>query len=283
MVTAAKLTAALGGKWRGSYGTCRCPAHDDRHPSLSIRDGDKTLLLRCHAGCEPDDIIAILRQRGLWPERESQSNGTNSPRRQTTSNNRFALDIWRQCQAADGTLVETYLRSRNITIPPPASIRYHTRLKHGPTGLYMPCMVAAVQAIDGTITGIQRTYLRSDGADKAGVARPKMMLGEIAGGAVRLAKAASKLCIAEGIETALAIQQASGIPTWAALSASLMKRIVLPAEVEQVIVCADHDPAGIDAAHVTARRLQDEGRTARIALPSEPGKDFCDELEDSTP
>ena len=32
------LTAQLGGKWHGAYGTACCPAHDDRNPSLSIRD-----------------------------------------------------------------------------------------------------------------------------------------------------------------------------------------------------------------------------------------------------
>ena len=167
-------------------------------------------------------------------------------------------------------------------MPPPASLRYHPALKHGPTGLLLPCMVAGVQAHDGTITGIQRTFLRTDGTDKAGVSNPKMMLGDIAGGAVRFAKAAPKLCIGEGIESALAVMQESGIPTWAALSTSLMKRIILPPEVKQVVVCADNDPAGIAAAQAAARRLQDEGRTVRIAMPSEPGKDFCDELEPTT-
>jgi len=31
----------------------RCPSHDDREPSLSIRDGDdRKVLVHCHAGCE---------------------------------------------------------------------------------------------------------------------------------------------------------------------------------------------------------------------------------------
>ena len=39
-MTAAELTAALGGRWSGSSGEARCPAHDDHAPSLSIPDGD---------------------------------------------------------------------------------------------------------------------------------------------------------------------------------------------------------------------------------------------------
>jgi hypothetical protein len=48
----------------------RCPAHEDRSPSLSIRDGASTVLVHCHAGCTQDDVITALRGQGLWPEAE---------------------------------------------------------------------------------------------------------------------------------------------------------------------------------------------------------------------
>lgn len=36
----------------------RCPAHDDRHASLSVGHGDNgRVLLHCHAGCEPEAIL----------------------------------------------------------------------------------------------------------------------------------------------------------------------------------------------------------------------------------
>ncbi|MFN8678792.1 MAG: DUF3987 domain-containing protein [Thermomicrobiales bacterium] len=39
----------------------RCPAHEDRHPSLSIHVGDDDrVLLHCHAGCPIDAILAAL-------------------------------------------------------------------------------------------------------------------------------------------------------------------------------------------------------------------------------
>ena len=54
-----------------------------------------------------------------------------------------ALAIWRGSQSAEGTPVETYLRSRGLTIPVPPSIRFHAGLKH-PSGGVWPAMVALV-------------------------------------------------------------------------------------------------------------------------------------------
>jgi hypothetical protein len=38
-----------------------CPAHDDRSPSLSICEGDDgRILVKCFAGCTPEQIVAVL-------------------------------------------------------------------------------------------------------------------------------------------------------------------------------------------------------------------------------
>lgn len=38
-----------------------CPAHEDRTPSLSIKEGNGgTVVLTCHAGCETSDVVAAL-------------------------------------------------------------------------------------------------------------------------------------------------------------------------------------------------------------------------------
>lgn len=37
-----------------------CPAHDDRHPSLSIRNGHRRILLHCFAGCPSEAICRAL-------------------------------------------------------------------------------------------------------------------------------------------------------------------------------------------------------------------------------
>lgn len=44
------------GRWIAS-----CPSHEDRSPSLSIREGDDgRVLLHCYAGCAPEAVLAAL-------------------------------------------------------------------------------------------------------------------------------------------------------------------------------------------------------------------------------
>lgn len=40
--------------------TARCPAHDDHSPSLSVKEGDRGLLLKCWAGCSAEEITHAL-------------------------------------------------------------------------------------------------------------------------------------------------------------------------------------------------------------------------------
>ena len=40
----------------GQY-VARCPAHDDKTPSLAVRDNGDRLLVFCHAGCETGDVM----------------------------------------------------------------------------------------------------------------------------------------------------------------------------------------------------------------------------------
>jgi putative DNA primase/helicase len=65
--TAAEIAAALSGYQGGDGWVARCPAHDDRKPSLSLTERDGRILVCCHAGCSQSAVIAALRARGLWP------------------------------------------------------------------------------------------------------------------------------------------------------------------------------------------------------------------------
>ncbi len=198
--------------------------------------------------------------------------------RQENPNLPFALDIWKKSQTATGTPVEAYLQHRGIHAPVPESIRYNPAVLYTPSNLYLPCMVAAIQAPDRSITAIHRTWIRDDGRGKAGVEKSKKMLGSINGGAVRLAYAGPKMVIGEGLETSLSVQEATGLPTWAVLSTSNFLGLALPALplAAEVVIAADNDKnrAGMDAAEKAAALWASQGRKVSIALPPKPGTDF---------
>jgi len=274
-VTARAITEALpGGRWHGSYGMARCPCHDDREPSLSISDGqDGKLLVNCFAGCDPVDILRALNGLGL----SEPSTEPPSPRLHHRDNGRAARDIWRESRPAAGTLVERYLRRRGITLPVPPSTRFHPGLRHGPTGLILPVMVAAVQAPDRRVCAIHRTFLNEYGG-KANVLTPKMALGPLGAGAVRLAKAGRVLGLAEGIEDALAAMQLCELPCWAVLGGARLARVDLPGEVREVHIFADGDEAGREAATKAVRRFRREGLEARAFLPPNGAKDMNEAL-----
>ena len=66
-MSAETLARALGGRRTGSHWMAPCPTHEDRDPSLSIRDADDgKVLVHCHAGCDQSVVIGELRSRGLW-------------------------------------------------------------------------------------------------------------------------------------------------------------------------------------------------------------------------
>lgn len=71
-MTAASIARELHGRRSGAGYVACCPSHDDRSPSLSLRDADGRVLVHCHAGCAQSDVIDALRARGLWPEREQR-------------------------------------------------------------------------------------------------------------------------------------------------------------------------------------------------------------------
>jgi len=54
-------------RWQGDYkfSAC-CPAHYDKHPSLSVTETNSKILLKCFAGCSQDSVIGALRDLGLW-------------------------------------------------------------------------------------------------------------------------------------------------------------------------------------------------------------------------
>jgi hypothetical protein len=143
-------------------------------------------------------------------------------------------------------------------------------------------LLAAVRDVTGKFVGVHRTYLRRDGSGKANIEPAKASLGPVRGGAVRMATieqvlAAGAGVIAEGIETAASAGLMLNLPAWAAVFAGNLKSgLVLPTGVRKVIIGADRDAAGIDAAREAWRRWHAEGREVRVAVPHDGVGDFND-------
>jgi putative DNA primase/helicase len=292
-ISAADIARALGGTRSGRGYMARCPAHDDRSPSLSLADSadgaDSRVLVRCHAGCSQDAVITALKARGLWPTAAGWSRNQSPSRQASRSTDgedegrrEYALALWANACPVEGSVAEEYLRHRGITTALPIALRFHPHLKHVPSGTSWPAMIGLMtNAGSGEPMGVHRTYLSACGTKKAPVEPTKMMLGTAMGSVVQLAEASDAVMIGEGIETCLSVQQVSGAPTWAALSAGGLKALNLPPGIRTVTLLADGDPAGEAAVVGAARRLRSSGRIVRIVrAPS--GTDFNDVLNSNS-
>ena len=285
-MSAESIATALGGRKAGRGWSARCPAHDDRNPSLSLRDSaNGGVWVRCFTGCPRDEVVASLKAMGLWTQCTSQKISRTLVRQTLNSNaiddqkrTNYALSIWNSSVIAQGTLVESYLASRGLCMPQTDALR-HKVLNHPSGGIWSVMIALVTRGEDNTPIGIHRTYLSPDGTGKAPVHPQKMMLGRCSGGAVRLAEPTDVLMIGEGIENCLAAMQATGLPAWAALSTSGLKSLELLDTVRDIILLADGDDAGEAAAQTCAKRWIAQGRRVRIARPPH-GLDFNDLLVD---
>lgn len=170
-----------------------------------------------------------------------------------------------------------YLKARGITFDAPLSLRWHRGLKHSPTGLILPAMVAGVQGPDRALVAVHRTFLTADSTKKSSVSTNKMGLGCYGAGAVRLAAAAEVLGLAEGVETALSGQHLFNIPTWATLGVERLGKIELPPIVRRIILFGDRGAEVQVERACTAYEAQ--GLETEIRYPDAPAKDWNDVLQ----
>ena len=269
------LVKRLGGRWSGHGGLCRCPAHDDRKPSLSVRVGQRSLLFHCFAGCEATAILKALRAAGLplcarastaiVPSADHEDPGSGAARR-----------LWRDARAIAGSPAERYLTRRGLARAS-AELRYHSRTPDGPFPLtrFRPALIAAVRDETGLVA-VHRSFLDPVRDRLAAIADPRRGLGRFGRGAVRLGGVASHLGLAEGLETALSATALFGLPCWATLGTERFRVVALPPEVTRLALFLDNDRGGRRAealARETFAHLEVEAR-----YPQRRGADWNDVL-----
>lgn len=184
-----------------------------------------------------------------------------------------------------GSVVRTYLASRQITdLTGCDALRFHSNCYYRSsdedapgTRPAWPAMIAAVTDLDGSVTGVHRTWLALDGSAKAPVAYPRRAMGDLLGNGVRFGRAGAIMMAGEGIETMLSLRQVMpAMPAIAGLSAAHLAAILFPAGLRRLYVARDDDPAGAGALKTLTERAIPAGIEV---VPLEPRLgDFNDDL-----
>ena len=239
--------------------------------------GDLLDLIR-HRTNAPTLRAALAEARAFLALPASRATASDAPYDATEA----ARRLWRRCRVIDGTHAEAYLRARALHRCRFPALRFHPELRYreGSEVRRLPALVAAVTGADGTITGVQRTWLDPCSPAKAGIANPRKALGRVHGLAVRFgAPAPATLLVGEGIETVLSIVTA--IPDTvaaAALSAGSLGAFAPPPGTARLVIARDNDEDGALAAERLARRCARAGVAATVIAPA--GNDFNDDLVD---
>jgi DNA primase len=309
----------------------RCPFHAEKTPSFTVNDdkgfyhcfgcgahGDALAFVQKIEDKPFMDALAILEglaglgeqapgtrepvaSARVGPEPLSKGAADASDQEKRISR---AKALWEASVPIAGTPGEAYLRGRGIArLPDGDNLRFNAAARHDIERCDLPALICKVSGRDNQFVGVWRIFLQRAAQrvgeageaarwEKARVAKPKLGLGVAAGGACRLYPAAPQIALAEGIETALSITEAcADLPAWACLSTGGLRAVELPDDVQEVVICADHDPRrrdrrgritqpGRDAAEDAAARLIAEGRKVWIAQPAEPDSDWNDVLRE---
>lgn len=260
----AALRVYGGLKRHGKYYKGLCPFHPDRNPSFYINT--QTNRYRCYACDANGDAIQFLMETDNLTFKEAlrqlaemcgiiQTSGQPAilknkrppqlmtETEQTASDLKEiekARDLHRSAVPAQGTLVETYLKSRAIdpALLPAGVMRqlrflqevpyWHTWEKSSKPALLgkYPAMIAPMQDNAGTIRGVHITYLQADGRSKAIIQDKdnpkktlpaKKMKGRPWGCAIRLGPPGPIMLFSEGIETGLSCAvRLPDMPVWVA-------------------------------------------------------------------
>lgn len=206
----------------------------------------------------------------------------------------YAATIIGESKSLIATPAEIYFNRRGIADAALLNLHclaYHDKLSYpGSRGTH-GAVVCRVDDVIGNVTAAWRIYVTPDGK-KLDVENPKLGIGPAGGGAVRIGGFATKIGIAEGVESALAAYSLIGRrhPVWAALSTSGLIGFEAPLGVQHVIIFPDGDrpikkqdgeyvptiPPGRKAAQALRDRLLSEGVAVTIAAEPGIGRDYAD-------
>jgi DNA primase len=274
-----------------------CPFHADSDPSFVVTD--ELGVYYCHGCRASGDMIDFVRaiQNASFLEAVRYISGAipavtipyarerarKLDRAKRALASAYARCQWHDAKPINRTPAEAYLRGRGITCELPTTLRFGVvpiwiDLSTGRKSGTSPALIGACQNAAGRITGVQRIFVQADGT-RTPLPRPKLSLGAIKGGALRLGPVAPELVVCEGPEDGLTLyQMRPGCSVWVALGSGNMPFIQLPPGVTRVLVAGDNNPAGYKAAQDACEAFVSHGIDAEPIFPSPEFEDFNDEL-----
>jgi hypothetical protein len=246
----------------GKGWSARCPAHEDRQPSLSISEGDDgRALVKCHAGCETEAICAALglRLADLMPptDRRGMNNvNVNGNRQKPKKQSKPLTDKAKgKLFASADDAVRALERSRG---PRTAMWTYHNV-----TGDEL-AVVMRWDLPDGKKEFLPVTR-EADGWRIVGMPEPRPLyrLPDLSG--------ASRVYVCEGEKAADAVRSLGLVATTSAHGCeSPGKTDWSPLAGKEVIILPDNDKAGQDYAEAVAGLLSEFSPSPNIKLVELP-------------
>lgn len=184
-----------------------------------------------------------------------------------------AIDI----STAEAEPARKYFESRGLSVPNTQRIKFLTSAKYFEDGIHIGSYAAIISRVEdnsGQFVAVHVIYLDSTGG-KAPVKSPKKMMGKIGGGSVSFGDSSTVIAVAEGIETSLAVHEATKLTTYSCLSANGLKKFEPLAGVKAVFIFADNDVSktGQRAAFDLATRLYRKKIEVYVLIPD---RDYFD-------
>lgn len=287
------LVRAFGGDLYagGRRALVPAPGHSaaDRSISLLLRDGRVV----AHAFGDGDwrEVLDDLRARG-WIDAENRllEGGApcadrGAPHAERTRAERIAAArrLWAAAEALRvGSPAAVYLGRRGVdpALDVEGALRAHAAAPaaaYRDRGPRRPALIAGVRDAEGGLTAVEITYLDAQGR-RSTLARPsRKIVGVLpAGSAVRLAAAGEEMLVGEGVCTTLSAMRRFGLPGWALLSTTNLRRWRAPPGVRRVLIAGDRGPDGEGSAAQLRAGLVTDGRLAEVVLPPEGSGDWND-------
>jgi putative DNA primase/helicase len=284
------LARALGGECYagGRRALAPAPGHGAEDRSISLLLAGDRLLVHSFGAADWREVLDDLRAQG-WIDAENRlRSGAAAPARDPPRPDRTRAERVRAASAlwaaagpiAPDSRAARHGRLRCVDLLATDGLRAHAAAPlavYADRGPRMPALLAQVTGPDGALTAVEVTYLDARGR-RSRVARPaRKVIGVIPGGsAVRLAAPAETLLVGEGVFTTLAAMTRFGLPGWALLSTSNLRRWRPPPGVRRVLIAGDRGRDGERSAGILRDGLVGLGVAAAVVLPPLGAGDWND-------